>query len=295
MTNEVIADRVNQDILAAGKRPGGPSFSLFTGDVADGTDNQAWPTTTGQSLNRDFKHRRWTELIADPLADGGVPIFGRDRPERPDPGRGLSHRHRQLLPNPGCQGTGDAGAPGPNLQWRQTMAAMAPWEQKKPDGTYADLSSSSGLTFKRISNGPTSVAVPDVTVPGQSQTVQGPTVQGTTVPDQTVSVDKQTVKAPAPTHYAEDVYRGDDQSSPHSRSRHLAEVPNSLRRSRSPPRSRRPAAWLDQMLCIKGSLADTGRHLHKSQRPKSNRPLKHPHLHLRPNQPNRDPNRRSGL
>ena len=68
MDNEWIANRVNQDVLAAAKRPGGPSFSLFSGDIVD---NFA-PGASGFA----FTSRRWTELIADPLSDGGVPAFG---------------------------------------------------------------------------------------------------------------------------------------------------------------------------------------------------------------------------
>ena len=81
MTNEVIARKVNEEIAARAGEPGGPAFSLFTGDASEGAGGASARQYPSQApsetpLDRDLKHRNWVDIVADPLADTAGPVFG---------------------------------------------------------------------------------------------------------------------------------------------------------------------------------------------------------------------------
>src|ERR1041385_9083089 len=78
----VIADRVVGDISRQAQRDDGPAFALFTGDAVDrgGNVGDAPAESVTQiegatASNGPAKQRRWRELVADPLAASGVPLF----------------------------------------------------------------------------------------------------------------------------------------------------------------------------------------------------------------------------
>ena len=76
MTSEVIARKVNEEIAARADEPGGPAFSLFTGDASEGAGATQASDSTETPADRDLKHRNWVDVVADPLTDTAGPVFG---------------------------------------------------------------------------------------------------------------------------------------------------------------------------------------------------------------------------
>ena len=142
LTNDVIARRVADEITAASKRPGGPQFAVFTGDIghAAGRDRSSpdKPGSADTPLDNNVVQRRWVELVAERFRAGGVPLFGALGPQD------LSQA-QSCLATGNCVGTRQAKV-GTSLQWRTVMAGMAaPWgtSGKAPVGP-------GGITFESV-------------------------------------------------------------------------------------------------------------------------------------------------
>jgi hypothetical protein len=141
--NEVISRRIVQAI----SRPGRPAFALFTGDVdhAAGRDTAesgvgSQVTNPDSPLETDAMHDRWAELIADPLASAGVPLFaaigGQDLSQVQSCGISSCTGTRQL-----------AGGDGTSSGWRQAMAQLTPgW------GTATTPARSGSLAFRPVTD-----------------------------------------------------------------------------------------------------------------------------------------------
>jgi hypothetical protein len=190
LSNEVISRRIVSEVADAPGRPGGPAFSLFTGDTADVGGGPA-ATTRGAFVvgatvlptDRDVNARRWAELVAQPMAQAGLPFFG-------------ALGSQDLYSDANCGfyqgGTGyhcnkastrQQGGAGANLGWRQALAGMpAPW-----GGGAA--TQSAGLSFVGVPD--TGQAPPDASVPDPSGSTNGVNVS----------------TGGARTHYAVDVQR----------------------------------------------------------------------------------------
>jgi hypothetical protein len=187
LVNEVIARRVTDAITGASTQPGGPPFAVFTGDAGNsagrdqGTDNALLLGVNANApIDTDITHHRWSELVAQPLRDSGVALFGAL-------GAQDLSQTSACTPQTGCNGTRQEGNPGVSLAWRQAFAGMpAPWGAPK----LADGADNRPPPDARgLSYGP---------VPASG--VEGPSV----------SASSQTISAAgAHTHYAVDVCRGD--------------------------------------------------------------------------------------
>jgi hypothetical protein len=193
LANELIARRVTDAISGASTRSDRPAFAVFTGDADNsagrdrGNENQnvqlAGNVTT--PVDADVIHHRWRELVAQPLRDRGVALFG---------ALGAQDLSQTMFCSPvgayvtggGCHRGRDAGNPGPSLPWREAFSGMpAPWGAAKlADG--ADNKpppDAHGLSY----------------TPVAASGVEGPSVSASS---QTVSTGG------AHTHYAVDVERG---------------------------------------------------------------------------------------
>jgi hypothetical protein len=184
--NEVIARAVNGAIVTRSRQPGGPTFSVFTGDAGNsggrdqGYENAVLPggVAFNAPLDTDVIHHRWNELVAEPLQDAGLPLFGALGDQD------LSQTSTCMLLTGGCHGTRQAGNPGPSLPWREAFAAMpAPWGAQtlpngQPNGPPTD---SHGLSYS---------PVPESGVEGPSASVcpTGADAAGQHVPGQTPPV-----------------------------------------------------------------------------------------------------------
>lgn len=122
LTNDVLAARVRDAIISSSQKPGGPQLSVFTGDVND-TAGTGQGDAASTPLDPSLIHDRWAELIARPLLDAGVPVFGAVGSED------LSYAQACVVPptDANCAGT-DSVKAGLNLAWRHALAWMpAPW------------------------------------------------------------------------------------------------------------------------------------------------------------------------
>lgn len=119
LRHELVARRVREEIAERSSRIGGPLFALFTGDASDGAGTGTIATPIAESIN----HRRWRELIGEPLLNDGVPLFGAIG------GQDLNVTEHAGTPTPGsAQGTRQIGGAGPSVGWRAALASMpAPW------------------------------------------------------------------------------------------------------------------------------------------------------------------------
>ncbi|HEX2015118.1 MAG TPA: hypothetical protein VGN69_00360, partial [Solirubrobacteraceae bacterium] len=127
LANEQVARRVVDELVGGGATT--PALALFTGDVNDNAGQGTAGGAAGVKSETDssFSHHRWTELIAQRLADTHLPLFGAIG------GQDLSASHAC---GPGisgvCAGTAGQRA-GSNLAWRQAFAGMpAPWGSGDP-------------------------------------------------------------------------------------------------------------------------------------------------------------------
>jgi len=136
--NEIVQRRTVDAISAQAKSPGGPAFSLFTGDAnsAGGT-----ATGTGTPTDKSVVHRRWVEGVANRFLDAGVPLFGAIG------GQDLSHVSACDPVGFGACGSSRSSQVGSNQAWRQALAGMpSPWGTT----TSAQPLSSQGLSFTRV-------------------------------------------------------------------------------------------------------------------------------------------------
>jgi hypothetical protein len=200
--NDMTARAVRDAIVAGRGRPGGPEFGLFTGDVGDAAGTRHHnPLNT--PLDTSPIHDRWGELIADPLLQAGIPLFGTIG------GRDLSNIQacdpivHSLCPNTHFSRV------GLNSGWRASMSAMpAPWG----DGSKTMGPTASSLTFRPVPS--TAADGKDLTVPDPTAGLSDPVITDPTgkVGDQTISpprMRERTIRqGGAHTHYAVDISRG---------------------------------------------------------------------------------------
>ena len=140
LQNDVVARRISEDIIARSKRSGGPAFALFTGDGGDSAGKGAMgdQNDVGTPVDDSTVHRRWADLVADRLRDGGVPLFGTI-------GAQDLAQARVCQNGAGCVSRADAPVA---LSWRTALAGMpAPWGDgpaPKEDGVSFDPVAQSG-------------------------------------------------------------------------------------------------------------------------------------------------------
>ncbi|MDX6653174.1 MAG: Photosynthesis system assembly factor [Solirubrobacterales bacterium] len=235
--HDLTALTIRDEIIARGAKPGGPDFSLFTGDVGDAPGRRATPSRGGVILGGPHDespvHDRWRELIADPLVRSGTPLFGTIG------GRDLFGAQHCDPINGGiyCASTAQTRT-GTNFQWRQSLAAVpAPWGARGA----SEARSRKGLSFEPVDTGGTKRELDDVPVDDPTKAAGGtqvddptklvggtkvpnpakPTVQGENlveipkngyggdqrIPDEGVVGPQKVPTGGAHTHYALDVKR----------------------------------------------------------------------------------------
>ncbi|HEX2016729.1 MAG TPA: hypothetical protein VGN69_08545 [Solirubrobacteraceae bacterium] len=107
LVNEAISRRITHELLTRSRRPGGPLLSLSTGDIS--TDPGARPENGDLPTDPSRTHDRWAELVAGPMLDGGLPLFG-------------------ALGGQDLLGSIGHGNPGVSLPWQLALGGMpSPW------------------------------------------------------------------------------------------------------------------------------------------------------------------------
>jgi hypothetical protein len=248
--NEIVAMRVTEEVARAAGT-GRIGFAVFTGDAnessgrGDTGNNDVLDTGSLSGGGKHVEtvvdpsvvHRRWSELVADRLADRGVPLFATLG------GQDLSQTRACLVVTPGtCQGTatgadvlgfagsqGLGGTPatgGHNLPWRRAFAdRSAPW------GTGEPVASAGSYGFEPVGD-----RVGALREPEARGEVGG-------------KLPRAAAAGGASTHYALDVVRGD------RKALRLAFVDTSSRSmtASDPIQNPREAggqrAWLEGVVC----------------------------------------------
>ncbi|MDX6651306.1 MAG: hypothetical protein QOJ38_87, partial [Solirubrobacterales bacterium] len=190
---DLVASRVRDEALARKDLPGGLDFSLFSGDVGSigGTQRNV---LVGTPFIESEIHDRWRELIADPLTEAGVPMFGaigsRDL--------GTTASTCQPIGAQNICTSADDTRAGLSTAWRQSMAIMpAPWGAlRHADGTdNTPPPDTNGLSFVPVDTGGTKQELSDTTVADPTKDTLG----GQTIEDQTKKAGGQSVPVPDPT------------------------------------------------------------------------------------------------
>jgi hypothetical protein len=230
---ETYTQGIIEAIAAASKRPGGPAFSLFSGDMTNTLgpptreNNVHSPVTTfgvsngGNGVNAEAKTlamrklRYFSELVADPLEAEGVPFFA-------------------------TPGGGDITSPGgDNFLWRLAMEhRRRPWGDGESAGAH-------GLSFEGVSDGPDTVR-PDDQGLGDVH-IEDPDGDTTAVGETRVKTNG------ADTHYALDVSRDGEKIArlifADSSTKTLGPGSDPLQ---NPIESKTQMDWLERMLCPVG-------------------------------------------
>lgn len=138
LANAAVLEQITRELRERAGKTGGAAFALYTGDMAEEAGNAEGHART-TPLDTDLAHRRWRELVADPLADAGVPVFaavgGQDLSNAGACGVGYRNH---------CPGTREAQS-GLSTGWRATFADMpAPW------GTADPAKGANGVTFEPV-------------------------------------------------------------------------------------------------------------------------------------------------
>ncbi|MDX6632069.1 MAG: hypothetical protein QOG26_74, partial [Solirubrobacterales bacterium] len=229
LVNEVISRRVGSLLtgitppstdLIPGATAGADkaAFAVFTGDAGSSGGRDQGGEQTGIShqgvapnapIDTDVIHHRWSELVAQPLQDAGVPLFGALG------GQDLSQTSACSYLGRSCPSTRQVGNPGPNLPWREAMSAMpAPWgAQKLADGSEnKPPPGSGGYDFVPVpASGQEAPAACSPATDTPPAKVDEQKAGDQTVPGQSVGqnhIDPQCASAGgAHTHYAVDVLR----------------------------------------------------------------------------------------
>jgi hypothetical protein len=209
ITNDVVARRVRDEIADRAGKPGGPAFALFTGDV-----NQINPNAA--------LYHRFTELIANPLREAGLPLLGAIG------GNDITYDTASNF----VGNISESARIGQNSAWRNSFKDMpAPWGSPSC-GSSCPPTRSGDLSF---------VPVPSI---------QGSTDQSS-LPGQSPS---------AHTHYALDVFdtRGTEDPGDDVKTARIVVADTSQGSLAKGDAAQNPieakggqAAWLDAMLCLK--------------------------------------------
>jgi hypothetical protein len=130
--NEVVMERVVEELRGRAARPDGPKLAVLSGDMAGDTSlpgsERANDPVGGSDVNLGgpTKLRRWRERVSDRLAEAGLPLYAAIG------GKDLSGATACMPgwapPGSGCTTPPELTPPGTNLIWRQAFAdAPAPW------------------------------------------------------------------------------------------------------------------------------------------------------------------------
>jgi hypothetical protein len=211
--NDVIARRVRDEIASRSKLPGGPRFTVFSGDAGNAAGQRA-RNIANSPIDPSLVHELWANLIAGPLDREGVPVFGALG------GGDLSNARVCNAPFYNVCASSHDTKTGTNLVWRKALAGMpAPWGA--PGG--AAPAGAGGVSFEPIASSGLegqSASTPEQKVPVVTKTpetdVTGPSVVGLApgvhVPSEPVGgqdvASKEVPFGGAHTHYAVDVVRG---------------------------------------------------------------------------------------
>ena len=129
--NEVVSRRIRAALIERRKSARGPFAAVFTGDISTmpGRTRRSNPQipTPNTALDENIVHAQWRDLVANPLADKGVPLFA---------ALGKLDLARATTCAPGdqqCPDTQNGADAGASLPWRTTFADMSgPWGLKPP-------------------------------------------------------------------------------------------------------------------------------------------------------------------
>jgi hypothetical protein len=286
---QTLLRRVRDELLARSKRPGGPQFAIFTGDAYDtggstgvepldqnsrlaGTSAVTAHSSGGVrplSWTGGEKFRRFNEQITDFLPDRDLPTFAavgaRDLSEARACGTTGVSVH--------CVENRERPRAGENLAWRQAMEhAPAPWGG-------GDRPSAGSLSFEPLPDSESAIRTEDAQVdPPVDEPIRVDPLQGEEIvvedpdgggPAPGAGVAPQaTVRPPEPihvpaggasTHYAADLVRDGERT---ARLIVVDTSPGSLAGAdpiQQPiERDGGQRAWLESVLCIRGSLGDAG-------------------------------------
>jgi hypothetical protein len=191
LVNEVIARGVTDAISDASTQSDQPAFAVFTGDVGNSAGRDRGvehPVEGGNALNTpvdaDVIHHRWSELVAQPLQNAGVPLLGALGVQD------LSQTSTCTFLT-GCAGTRQqAGGVGDSLGWRAALAGMpAPWgAPKRSDGSdNSPPPDAHGLSYRPVAA--SGVEGPSVSVCPTRADSAGQHVSGEAAPCATPPVD----------------------------------------------------------------------------------------------------------
>jgi hypothetical protein len=245
---DLFAHRIVSALAGSASAPGGPQFSLFSGDLADQLGS---PPSSSDKQGR-LKTARFSDFVADPLAKAGAPLFGAIGGG--DLSGGASTCATGFYCSESSALASAAGvSAGENLAWRRGMANM-PW----PHGGEEQLSESGDLTFNAVPDSAT--AKRPESVPG-TPAVKNPADGSVLSPEAHPATD---TAGGAPTHYAIDVARGGQKLA------RLVFVDSSLgsitasdpiQNPIEPKGQLGPAGkggWLESVLCFEGKSSTTG-------------------------------------
>jgi hypothetical protein len=154
IANELLASRIVEQLRAQSPQL---LAALFTGDIdntAGSSENSVHATTP---IDVSFPAQNWSQLVAQPLEDAGLPVFGALGSQD------LSHT--QACPTTfGCAGTRSGGV-APSFGWRSGLAGLpAPW------GSGSAPAGHDGLSYRPLDDG--APAAPSVSTPSVSSPAQ---------------------------------------------------------------------------------------------------------------------------
>ena len=142
--NEVITRGV-QSALRERRRSNDAFAGLFTGDIGSAPGrSEREKRTLGVApapftpLDRNPIQNQWRDLVAEPLAEHGIPLFA-------VPGKTDLSRARTCVGGFACADTQQFAEAGVSLQWRQTFADMP-----KPWGEGDEFSTDDGVAFEPV-------------------------------------------------------------------------------------------------------------------------------------------------
>ena len=235
--NEVVTRRIQADLRARRAETAGAFAALFTGDISVAPGRHDAKGQTASVAPRihtanapNVRHDQWRELVAEPLVEDGVAVFG---------AIGKQDLTRAVV----CRSSFDCNDSqrvvdaGVSKLWRESFAGMPePWGAART-GDEAPASED-GVVFKPVEGDPlTTRPLPDVSADPDGEGG----MRGTAAP------------GGAKTHYAVDIERGGE------RVGRIVVIDNSVARSlaasepsQNPVEAQGQSGWLERVLCIKG-------------------------------------------
>jgi hypothetical protein len=246
--NQLVLRDVRNALVDESKQAGGPSFSIFTGDAYDSVGPSGYepveqnsrlaaataaeevPSPLRGGWTGGEKLRRFNDEVTDYLPDHGLPLFA------PIGARDLSEVRQCAIY--ACADNKDRARAGENLAWRQAMAGAPAGWGAGPEAR------SERASFVPVPDGANAMRLKD-------QQLDDPS-----------GVGLDPVKAPsggASTHYALDMIAGGRKVA------RLVFADTSLGALSAADPIQQPLepdggqiSWLNRVLCVKGSSADTG-------------------------------------